>query len=79
MGKCEDSKDMYQLICKERFDRIDEKQDDILGLLRGRNNEPGILDDMRQIKSRWKAIFGAVAVLWVVLVGKIIEWIISKF
>ena len=66
---------MYNLICKERFDKIDSSQDKIIDLLRGKNSTPGLIDEVRILKSRWTIIFGALAVLSTALVAQIIQWI----
>ena len=73
---CEEK--MYGLICKERFDNIDKKQDDLLDLLRGKNNKPGLLDDVRALKSRWGIIFGAVIVLFTALAYQIVNWLFKR-
>lgn len=57
MAKCEDD-NLYSLICESRFDKIDETQKEIISLLRGRNGNPGILDDVRNLKKWHKATIG---------------------
>jgi hypothetical protein len=67
---------MYGLVCEKRFDSIDKKQDDILNLLRGKNCTPGLIDDVRTLKGRWKIIFGALTILFTALVVQIIRIIL---
>ena len=74
----EKDEEMYGLICEKRFDRIDKQQEEILNLLRGNNGNPGLLDDMRQIKNRWKILVGIMVFLSSALVLQAIEWIAGK-
>ena len=70
---------MYNIVCKERFDKIDASQEKIIDLLRGKNSTPGLIDEVRTLKSRWALIFGALAVLSTALVAQIIQWIFKVF
>lgn len=51
---------MYETICKDRFDKMESLQNETLGLLRGHNGDPGLLDDMRAIKKAYKLVAGAI-------------------
>jgi len=73
MAKCEE--DMYRLICKERFDNIDIKQDQIIGLLRGQNSQPGLIEEVRHLKTRWAVIFGFLLVFGTALTSQIVRWV----
>jgi len=66
---------MYHLICKERFDKIDSKQDEVLGLLRGKNGDPGLLDDVRTLKNRWKVIYGTAGAVALIVLRTVIVWV----
>ena len=68
---------MYSLVCKERFDNIDRGQKEILDLLRGKNSSPGLIDEVRTLKSRWTIIFGGMAILFGALITQIIRWLFS--
>ena len=48
--------EMYELICRSRFDSLDQKQDKMLSILKGENGDPGLLDDVRAIKKTHKLI-----------------------
>lgn len=72
-----EEKEMYELICQKRFDSIDKKQDQILDILRGKNNNPGIIDEVRTLKSRWAIIFGSLIVLFSALATQLIRWLFS--
>jgi hypothetical protein len=50
--------EMYGLVCEKRFDRIDNKQEETIGLLKGSNGNPGVLDDVRNLKKWHKATIG---------------------
>ena len=59
MAKCDEG-NMYPMICEPRFDKIDAKQEEILTVLKGRNGDPGVLDDVRNLKKWHKATLGFV-------------------
>jgi len=77
MAKCDE--DMYHLICKERFDTLDGKQDEIIGLLRGQDSKPGLIEEVRHLKTRWALIFGFLIVIGTALSSQTIRWIFSFF
>jgi len=77
MAKCDE--DMYHLVCKERFDNLDNKQDEIIGLLRGQNSSPGLVEEVRHLKSRWAVIFGFMVVIGTALTSQMLRWIFSFF
>lgn len=56
--------EMYETVCRERFDELVNGQKEVLAILRGRNGEAGLLDDMRAIKRGFRAVL---AVVWFVL------------
>jgi len=70
--------EMYGLICEKRFDRIDDQQKEVLELLKGKNGHPGLLDDMRQIKNRWKIVVAIMIFLSSALVLQAIQWLTGK-
>jgi hypothetical protein len=47
---------MYEKVCKDRFDKLESLHNETIGLLRGRNGDPGLLDDMRTIKDKYAAL-----------------------
>ena len=51
-----DGAEMYEMICKDRFDRLEAQNAMILDLLRGKDESPGILDDMRAMKRGYKIV-----------------------
>ena len=77
MAKTEDEK-MYSLICKERFDDIADKQDEMLGLLRGANSTPGLVEEVRVLKSRWKMVSVGIVLVLSAFVTQIVRWIFTK-
>jgi hypothetical protein len=53
-----DEKDMYELICRERFKELKEMQAETLRILKGEDTEPGLVDDVRGLKKSYKRIIG---------------------
>jgi len=74
-GNCE--KDMYTTFCEKRFDKIDEQQEKMLEILRGKNGDPGLIDDVRQLKGRWAIIFAAFIVIFTALGTELVQWFIK--
>ena len=70
-----DSDKMYSLVCEKRFDSMEAKQDQVLDILRGKNSEPGLIEEVRTIKRRWKWIIGSGAVIVTALVTQLIQWL----
>ena len=52
--------EMYTLVCKSRFDKMEKKQDEVLDLLRGKGDAPGLVDQVRKLDRAYKAIIGAI-------------------
>ena len=74
-----DEQERFNEICKPCFDELKAGNKEILEILKGRNGNAGMLDDVRQLKSRWKSIFTAIGVLFTALVIQILAWIVGKF
>jgi len=61
--------DMYGLVCRGRFDKMEEMQEETLRILRGKNSDPGLVDDVRELKKANKRIWaGGVFVLGAIVV-----------
>ena len=71
------TKEMYSMFCEKRFDKIDDHQEQILNILKGKNGNPGLIDDVRQLKSRWMVIFGALIVVFSALGTQLVKWIFT--
>ena len=69
--------EMYHLVCKERFDGLDNKQDQIIGLLRGQNSKPGLIEEVRHLKTRWAFIFGFLVVTGTAFTSQMLRWIFN--
>lgn len=69
---------MYEIICSKRFDSMDNKQDQVLDILKGKNSKPGLIDEVRTLKSRWAIIFGALIVLFSALATQILRWLFQS-
>ena len=72
-------KEIYDLVCKKRFDNLDDRTDEIIRLLRGRNGNPGILDDVRDLKRVCKALAGGLAFILMTLFVQVVAWARHKF
>jgi hypothetical protein len=70
--------DMYELVCKEKFEHIIKQQEEVLGLLRGQNGTPGIVEEVRGLKRVYKAVVGAVASILILVGGIAANWIHHK-
>ena len=71
----EGCKDMYDRFCKERFDKIDIHQEKLMELLKGRNGNPGLIEDVRTIKRRWTLIAAAVGLLFLPVLNHLVDWL----
>jgi hypothetical protein len=48
--------EMYGIICKDRFDKLEALHKETLDLLRGKDGDPGVLDDMRAMKRGYRIV-----------------------
>ncbi len=69
------NEELYKLVCGKRFDKIDEAIKDIAGLLRGENDKPGLVEEVRSLKKFNKGVIGSVGFVVCVIVAQIINWI----
>lgn len=71
--------EMYEMICKDRFDRLEAFHEETLALLRGKNGDPGVLDDMRAMKRGYRIVgSGVLFVIGAVViqgVASLWEWL----
>ena len=79
MAKADDEREMYDLVCKEKFDHIIKKQDEVLDLLRGKNSTPGLVEEVRGLKKVHRVIIGAITFILSVIVIQLIIWIRERF
>ena len=68
---------LYEMVCKDRFDSLDSGQKDIMSLLRGKNGNPGLVDDVRGLKKFNKYAVGAVAFLVCTGIAQFIHWLFA--
>jgi len=69
---------MYELVCKEKFDRLLKGQDEIIKVLKGTNTTPGLCEQIRIVKARQKTWIGGVIFVLSITVAQFIRWIIAK-
>ena len=74
----ESHKDIYELVCKNKFDDIIRRQDEMLGLLRGKNDNPGLVDKVRWLERVYKALVGAVCFVLGVFTVQAVAWLFEK-
>ena len=85
MAGCESEKEMYDRFCKDRFDKMDKQFDKVdkkldnyidimFGLLKGSNGNPGVMDDVRDLKKINRAMTGAIVFLISTLVIQAVAW-----
>jgi len=74
-----DEQERFNEICKPRFDELVKGNREIIELLKGKNGDPGLLDDVRQLKSRWRSIFAAIGILFTAIIAQTIHWVWGLF
>ena len=67
-------REMYKLVCEDRFDNIDKKQQEMLDLLRGKNSSAGLVEKVRVLEGRWKVLLGGLGIVIFALIGQFVKW-----
>lgn len=67
--------EMYKIHCSERFNRIDEKQDEVLRILKGPNGKRGVCEQVRLNTRFNKALMGIVVFLASLILIQAAIWI----
>ena len=75
MAKTGVDDEMYKLVCKQRFDTLDEKMDQVLILLKGDNGNAGLCEKVRVLSGRWKVMIGGFILVISAFVTQAIRWI----
>jgi len=70
-------REMYDETCAERFGHIDVKLDTILELLKGKDREPGLIDDVRELNRFRRTAVTVLSFFGLTLVTQIAIWIRS--
>jgi len=73
-----EEEELFDKVCKGRFDAIEANQHQILRLLRGKNSEPGLVDDVRALKKVYKAIIGVVVFIVALISTQFAIWLRGK-
>ena len=50
---------MYKLVCNERFDKLEVMHKETIDLLKGKNNQPGVVDNVRNNTRALRRLYGA--------------------
>ena len=69
---------MYELVCKERFDAIEQKQDAILAAFKGNDGTPGLCEQVRTIQKTYKAIVGVSVFIISIFSIQMIVWLVEE-
>ena len=73
-----EEEELFEKVCQPRLERIEKKLDSVCDLLRGKNSEPGIVDDVRLLKKVYKCTVGVIVFVVSVIVVQIVTWIRQK-
>jgi len=81
-----DERELYKLVCEERFDDLQKTTKEILGVLKGTNDKPGLCERVRKVEERqeviWsgfkKVLSGFIALLTIVLT-QVVIWFREKW
>ncbi|MCJ7728894.1 MAG: hypothetical protein MUO27_03315 [Sedimentisphaerales bacterium] len=81
-----DERELYKLVCEERFDDLQKTTKEILGVLKGTNDKAGLCERVRKVEERqeviWsgfkKVIGGFIALLTIVL-SQFVIWFREKW
>jgi len=60
---------------EKRLEAIEKKLDSILDLLRGKNTDPGLIDDVRDLKRFKKTVVRSFVGIVAVLFSQIVIWL----
>lgn len=70
---------MYETVCKERFDKLEKMHEETICLLRGRNGNPGIVEEVHTMKRTYRTILGILAfvgsAVGLEVIGEVYNWI----
>lgn len=79
----ENEQRMYELVCERRFDELKEMHAETQRILKGKDTEPGLVDDVRGLKKAYRRIIGGgifvLAAIVVQLVRFIGDWLAGIF
>jgi hypothetical protein len=64
---------MYEMVCKERFDKIDLDNKEIISTLKGTNGTPGLCERMRTMEKTYTKVIAAAIFVLCAVVLQIIE------
>jgi len=70
---------LYEMVCKDRFDKIDSHLEGISSLLRGKNGDPGLVEEVRGLKRVHKYVLGAIGFVACTGTVQVVRWISTKF
>jgi len=77
-GEKMDEAERYELVCKQQFDELKTDIREIRDLLKGKNGNAGVVDDVRGLKKFNKYICAAVIFFICTGLGQLIHWVFMK-
>jgi len=76
----------YNEVCKPAIDRLEvainqsnDTSDEILRILKGRNGDPGLLDEMRDMKRFRNGILGTLGFILAAMFTQMVQWVRGLF
>lgn len=80
-----DEKDIYELVCKEQFEEVKKRQQEILDVLKGTNDKPGLCERVRNVEQRqeimwsgFKKVCGGFIALVTIVITQFVIWLREK-
>ncbi len=69
---------LYKMICGKRFDKIDKNLEGISELLKGKNGDAGLIEEVRGLKRFHKYVIGAACFLVMTGIAQLIHFLFTK-
>ncbi len=77
MGIDEDHKEFFGMVCGPKLDGLEAGQGRIIDILKGKNGDPGLCDDVRNIKKTHKLLTAGIAFVLSVLTIEGASWLFT--
>ncbi len=77
MGIDEDHKVFFGMVCEPKLDGLEAGQARIIDILRGKNGDPGLCDDVRNIKKTHRLLTAGIAFVLSVLTIEGASWLFT--
>lgn len=77
MGINEDHKDFFNMVCEPKLDGLKTGQARIIDILKGKNGEAGLCDDVRNIKKTHRLLTVGIAFVLSILTIEGASWLFT--